>query len=90
MSDEAIKIREFVIENFLFGDDAGLTDSTSFRAEGIVDSTGVLELVAFLETEFGVHVEGNEFVPDNLDSIEKTSLFVTGKLGAKSVGGILA
>jgi acyl carrier protein len=81
MSDAGLKIREFVIENFLFGDDSGLTDSTSFRDEGIVDSTGVLELVAFLETEFGVSVEGHEFIPDNLDGIEKISQFVARKLG---------
>jgi acyl carrier protein len=82
MGDAMMKIREFVVENFLFGDDAGLTESTSFRDEGIVDSTGVLELVAFLETEFGVQVEGNEFIPDNLDSIEKISAFVARKQGA--------
>ena len=79
MGIESADIREFVVENFLFGDDTGLTDSTSFRDEGIVDSTGVLELVAFLETKFGVQVEGNEFIPDNLDSIEKITAFVAKK-----------
>ncbi|MBT3194130.1 MAG: acyl carrier protein [Verrucomicrobia bacterium] len=82
MGAEIEKVRDFVVENFLFGDDTGLTESTSFRDEGIVDSTGVLELVAFLETEFGVQVEGNEFVPDNLDSIEKIAQFVARKLAA--------
>ena len=79
MGAEAEAIRAFVIENFLFGDDAGLTDSTSFREEGIVDSTGVLELVAFLETEYGISVDGNEFIPDNLDSIGKITQFVIRK-----------
>ncbi len=81
MGEQATEIREFVIENFLFGDDTGLTDTTSFRDEGIVDSTGVLELVAFLETQFSISVEGSEYVPDNLDSIEKIAAFVARKQG---------
>jgi len=81
MGEQATEIREFVIENFLFGDDTGLTDATSFRDEGIVDSTGVLELVAFLETQFSISVEGSEYVPDNLDSIEKIAAFVVRKQG---------
>ena len=81
MGEQSTKIREFVIENFLFGDDTGLTDTTSFRDEGIVDSTGVLELVAFLETEFSISVEGSEYIPDNLDSIEKVAAFVARKQG---------
>ena len=81
MGEQNTKIREFVIENFLFGDDTGLTDTTSFRDEGIVDSTGVLELVAFLETEFSISVEGSEYIPDNLDSIEKVAAFVARKQG---------
>jgi acyl carrier protein len=79
MATETSEIREFVVENFLFGDDTGLDDSTSFRGEGIVDSTGVLELVAFLEKHFGIQMEGDEYIPDNLDSIEKIAAFVLRK-----------
>jgi len=79
MGSEVAEIRGFVVENFLFGDDAGLTDATSFRDEGIVDSTGVLELVAFVETTFGIQVEGSEYIPENLDSIEKVVDFVAKK-----------
>ena len=79
MSDSAAEIRAFVVENFLFGDDTGLVNATSFRDEGIVDSTGVLELVSFIETKFGVQVEGNEYIPDNLDSIDKIAAFVAKK-----------
>ncbi len=82
MESESSEIRSFVIENFLFGDDAGLTDATSFRDEGIVDSTGVLELVAFVEERFGIQVEGSEYVPENLDSIDKIAAFVVKKKGA--------
>jgi acyl carrier protein len=81
MGETIAAIRAFVVENFLFGDDSGLTGSTSFRDEGIVDSTGVLELVAFIESEFGIKVEGDEYVPDNLDSIDKVAAFVARKKG---------
>ncbi len=81
MGEQSLKVREFVVENFLFGDDTGLSEATSFRDEGIVDSTGVLELVAFLETEFGITIEGSEYIPDNLDSIEKIAQFVVRKQG---------
>ena len=81
MGEQRLKVREFVVENFLFGDDAGLTEATSFRDEGIVDSTRVLELVAFLESEFGISIDGSEYVPDNLDSIEKIANFVIRKQG---------
>ena len=52
MSDLRERIRAFVIENFLFGNDDGLSDESSFLEEGIIDSTGILELVSFLEEEF--------------------------------------
>jgi acyl carrier protein len=79
MGAEATAVREFVVENFLFGDDTGFADSSSFRDEGVVDSTGVLELVAFLETTFGIKVAGDEYTPENLDSIEKIADFVVRK-----------
>jgi acyl carrier protein len=63
------KIRAFIVENFLFGKDDGLEDDTSFLEEGIIDSTGVLELVSFLEEEYSISVEDEELVPENLDSI---------------------
>ncbi len=63
-------IRTFIIDNFLF-DDASqvLADDTSLINNGLVDSTGVLELVFFLETTFGIAIDDAEMVPDNLDSI---------------------
>jgi acyl carrier protein len=64
------EIRHFVVENFLFGQDQQLEDGTSFLENGIIDSTGVLELVAHLERVYGVKVKDDELVPDNLDSIE--------------------
>jgi len=57
-------VRSFIIENFLFGDDAQLTEDTSFLEDGIVDSTGILELVAFLEETYDITVEDDELIPE--------------------------
>jgi len=69
--DNSSKIRQFIVENFLFGDGQVLKDDTSFMQEGIIDSTGILELVFFLEETFGVSVEDDELVPENFDSLKK-------------------
>ncbi len=73
-------IREFIVENFLFGDGNGLKDDTSFLEDGIVDSTGILELVTFLEEEFSIAVEDEELVPENLDSINNVTNFLERKI----------
>lgn len=70
------KVRAFVIDTFLFGDDNGLQSDTSFIEGGIIDSTGVMELVAFLEQAFFVTIADDELVPDNLDSLAKVAAFV--------------
>lgn len=76
-------VREFVIANFLFGkDDGTLRDEESFLENGIVDSTGVLQLVVHLEQTYGIHVQDDELIPGNLDSIARVSAFVQRKLGA--------
>ena len=80
MSDNKIKIREFITENFLFGEANGLNDGTSFLEEGIIDSTGVLELVNFLEEEFSITVDDEELIPENLDSINNVTAFLDGKM----------
>ena len=74
------KIRSFIIDNFLFGDDNGLKDDTSFLEEGIIDSTGVLELVTYLEEEFEITVDDEELIPENLDSIDNVSVYLKGKI----------
>lgn len=77
------KIREFILKNYLFTDDAGaLGDNESFLEKGIIDSTGVLEVIEFLRVEFGVRVEDEEMVPENLDSILRLTEFTTRKLAA--------
>lgn len=79
----AREIKEFVVTNFLFGQaDAGLDDAQSFLESGIIDSTGVLELVAFLEQRYGIAVADRELLPENLDSVFNASRFVARKLEA--------
>jgi len=73
-------IREFIVENFLFGDSNGLADDTSFLEEGIIDSTGILELVTFLEETYGINVEDEELIPENLDSIVNVEQYLSKKL----------
>lgn len=73
-------LRQFVIENFLFGRDDSLHDTDSFLEHGIIDSTGVLELVGFLERRFGVKVSDDELVQENLDSIDSLARFLDRKL----------
>lgn len=72
-------IREFIVENFLFGDDNGLKDSSSFLEEGIVDSTGIMQLVSFIQEQYLIVVEDEELTPENLDSIQKVADFVQQK-----------
>ena len=74
-------IRQFVVENFLFGEDGQLMDETSFLESGIIDSTGILELVSFLEEKFGIAVADEELVPDNLDSVSNVVAYLTRKTG---------
>ena len=74
--NHAKEIREFVISNFLFGDAAALEDEKSFLESGIVDSTGMLELIMFLEGTYGIRVEPEEMVPENLDSVNRLVKFL--------------
>jgi acyl carrier protein len=75
------QVRSFIEENFLFRSDlSGLGDSASLLENGVMDSTGVLELVAFLETEFSIQMNDADIVPDNLDSIAAITAYVQRKL----------
>ena len=73
-------VREFVIENFLFGDSGQLENHTSFLERGIIDSTGILELIAFLEETYGIKIEDEEVVPENLDNLHNIDTFLQTKL----------
>lgn len=73
------KVRAFIVENFLFGEAGGLKDDESLRGKGIIDSTGILALIAFLEEEFGVSVADNEIRPENLDTVNRVAVFLCHK-----------
>lgn len=76
-----IKVKEFIKDNFLLGSDCkDLNDDDSFFEKGIIDSTGVLELVAFIEQTFKIRVEDEELIPDNLDSFNKLYVYINSKL----------
>lgn len=75
------QVREFVIEHFLFGQGANFQDGASFLEQGIMDSTGVLELVAFLDERFGVKVADDELLPENLDSVDLICAYLERKRG---------
>ncbi|MDA0835592.1 MAG: acyl carrier protein [Planctomycetota bacterium] len=72
-------VREFVIDNFLYGQ-GNVIDQESFLQSGLIDSTGVLELVTFLEDRFQIAIDDEELVPDNLDSVERLVTFIETKL----------
>ena len=79
MNEMKDKIRTFIVENFLFGKANGLGDDSSFLDEGIIDSTGILELVSFLEEQYDIRVEDEELVPENLDSINNVVAYLESK-----------
>ena len=80
------ELRQYVIDNFLFGQGGSeLKNDDSFMERGIVDSTGVLELVAFLEEQFQVKVEDEDLIPANLDSINNLLLYLKKKAAAKEI-----
>ena len=82
--DYSSKVREFVVENFLFSDGEVLKEDTSFMEEGIIDSTGILELVFFLEENFGISIEDHELIPENMDSLQSIAGFLARKVNAGS------
>jgi acyl carrier protein len=85
MNEIIDKIRTYILENFFFSsDNSDLGDDQSFIGSGVVDSTGILEIVGFLETEFCIKVEDEEMTPENLDSVSRLARFVSQKSG-KSV-----
>ena len=75
-------LRHFIVDNFLFGDQSGrfaFSDTDSLQELGIVDSTGVLELVCHLQEQYGIAVADEELVPENLDSVDQIARFIERK-----------
>lgn len=76
------RVKQFIVENFYVSNAAELANGASLIQGGWVDSTGMLELITFLEEEYGIRISDTEMVPENLDSIERIAAFVARKGGA--------
>lgn len=75
-------VKSYILENYLFTEDeSALANDDSFLEKGILDSTGILEVIFFIEDEYGFKVEDDEMIPDNLDSVERLVTFVKHKQG---------
>jgi acyl carrier protein len=82
MKTETIRkdLRDFITRNYLVGQKETFQDSASFLEHGIIDSTGILELVAFLQDRYEILIDDEELVPDNLDSLDNVTAYVCRKL----------
>ncbi len=74
-------VRNFIVNDILFGDGDALEDNTSFYDSGIIDSTGILEIVSFIEKQFNIRVETHELVPDNFESLSCVAEYLEKKIG---------
>ena len=78
------EVRNFIVETFIFDDNDELFDNTqSFLETGIIDSTGMLELVSFIEEQFNIKMEDEELIPDNLDSVNNVVNYINRKTGSR-------
>lgn len=80
--DVQARVKQFIVENFYVSDPAELAAETSLITGGYVDSTGMLEVITFLEGEFGIRIKDQEMVPENLESIGQIAAFVARKKAA--------
>lgn len=79
-ADITRRVRGFMVESFLLGVDDGFGNDESLIDTGIIDSTGVMEVVTFLEDSFAITIDDDELVADNLDSVSRLTVFVSRKL----------
>jgi acyl carrier protein len=82
------EIRKFIIENFMWDGDGNLGEEDSLLEKGIIDSTGVLELVSFIEETYCFKIRDEELVPENLDSIKNIAQYVSDKLNGNRVSSL--
>ncbi|MBN2106753.1 MAG: acyl carrier protein [Deltaproteobacteria bacterium] len=77
------KVKQFIVNELLFGNESLLTsDDQSFLKTGVLDSSGLLELITFIENTFGITVNDDELVPENLDSLDNVEKFILHKATA--------
>ena len=79
--DPTTVVREFVLSNFYVPDTTVLSDEASLLDHGVIDSTGVLEVIAFIERRFEIRVDDEEILPEDLDSVARISAYVQSKRG---------
>lgn len=79
------RVRAYIEKAFLFGDSSRLSNDMSFLDNSILDSTGMLELISYIEQEFAISIDPSELVPDNLDSIRRVAEFVERKKGTAAL-----
>lgn len=77
------RIRQFIVDTFMVGKPIPFADEDSFLGLGIFDSTAVLELISWIEEEYGIQVAEGELVPENFDSINNVAAYLEGKLNGK-------
>ncbi len=78
------QIRKFILENFILESPEDLVDDESMLEKGIIDSTGVLELVGYIESNYQIKVEDEELIPENLDSVKNIVAYLERKLALSS------
>ena len=77
-------MKKFIIDNFFYGEEADISPETSFIEHNIIDSTGILEVVSFLQDTFNVVISDDEMLPENLDSLKNIEQFLIRKMNGKS------
>ena len=80
----AQEIRSFIIENFLLGNDSGFDNTESLLESGVIDSTGIMHVISFLEERFGITIDDDDLVADNLESVARIASFVERKQALRS------
>ena len=75
------RVRKFIVENFYVSEPGELLEDTSLIGAGLVDSTGMLEVIGFLEAEYGIRVDDRETTPENLETIGRIAAFIGRKTG---------
>ena len=83
-TDIELEIYKFIVDNFMFGQAGGLGYDESLLQKGVIDSTGVLELVSFLQDDFKITVEDDEIIPANLETVNGIVTYVSKKLNGNS------
>ncbi len=78
------KIRKFIVQNLYYSEEGFIADNASFLETGVIDSMGVMELVAFVQSEFGIEVAQEEVTVENFDSIRKLADFVRRKVSSEA------